>query len=101
MVQVVWTFVVKPEAVEPFERAYGASGDWARLFARYPGFLGTSLACDTANPLRFVTIDAWLSLADRQRMLEDAAAEYARLDAAFGDFTESETEVGVFERIHL
>ena len=97
MVQVVWTFVVKPEAVEPFTRAYGASGDWARLFARYPGFLGTSLARDVANPLRFATIDAWRSLPDRERMLEDARDEYARLDAAFGSFTVSEMEVGVFE----
>jgi quinol monooxygenase YgiN len=97
MVQVVWTFVVKPDAVEAFERAYGPSGDWARLFARYQGFLGTSLARDTANSLRFVTIDAWQSLADRQRMLEDAAAEYARLDKAFEDLTESEREIGTFD----
>ncbi|MEX2271508.1 MAG: hypothetical protein WD690_08565 [Vicinamibacterales bacterium] len=36
MIQVVWQFVVKEEAVDRFERAYGPNGEWARLFARHP-----------------------------------------------------------------
>jgi heme-degrading monooxygenase HmoA len=97
MIQVVWEFIVKKKAQARFEQAYGPSGEWARLFAKYPGFLGTTLLRDTSRPRRYLTIDAWESRADRERMLTEAAAQYSALDAACGDWTESEVEVGIFE----
>ena len=97
MIQAVWQFVVKKEAVERFEQAYGPDGAWARLFARHTGFRGTTLLRDAAGARTYLTIDVWESAADRERMMKDAAAEYARLDAAFGDWTESEIQVGIFE----
>ncbi len=97
MINVIWKFVVKEEAVALFERAYGAGGDWAQLFSRHPGFAGTSLLRDTARPRTYLTIDTWESLAHRDAMLAAAKAEYAALDAQFEGWTESETEAGVFE----
>jgi hypothetical protein len=97
LIHVVWEFVVKKEAVSRFEQAYGPDGDWSRLFARYSGFNGTMLLRDTANPRRYLTIDAWEALADRERMLIEAAERYAALDATCDAWTESEAEVGIFE----
>jgi quinol monooxygenase YgiN len=67
------------------------------LFAKYPGFLGTTLLRDTSHARRYLTIDAWRSRADRERMLTEAVEQYSALDAAFGEWTESEVEIGVFE----
>jgi hypothetical protein len=96
MVEIVWEFVVKEEARGQFELAYGPGGAWSQLFARYPGFRGTTLLRDTKNPRRYLTIDLWDTEAQRQQMLAEHKAEYSKLDAAFSDWTESETEVGMF-----
>ncbi len=39
----LWKFKVKRGAAGEFERAYGAQGDWARLFERADGFVSTQL----------------------------------------------------------
>ena len=46
MVEIVWEFVVKEEARGQFELAYGPGGAWSKLFARCPGFRGTTLLRD-------------------------------------------------------
>ena len=96
MIEIVWEFVVKEEARGQFELAYGPGGAWSKLFARYPGFRGTTLLRDTQNPRRYLAIDFWETVAQREQVLAEREAEYANLDAAFADWTESETEVGVF-----
>ena len=96
MVEIIWEFVVKEEARGQFELAYGPGGAWSKLFARYPGFRGTTLLRDTENPRRYLTIDFWDTAAQREQMLAERKAEYSNLDAAFADWTESETEVGTF-----
>jgi len=96
MIEVVWEFVVKEEARGQFELAYGPGGAWSKLFAQCPGFRGTTLLRDTENPRRYLAIDLWDTEAQREQMLAERKAEYARVDAAFGDWTESRTEVGMF-----
>lgn len=96
MIHIVWEFLVKPGAIERFEQVYGPDGDWARLFSNHPGFRGTSLLPDERSPRRYFSIDAWETTAHRRRMLSEAAAEYADLDAAAADLTESEREIGTF-----
>jgi heme-degrading monooxygenase HmoA len=96
MIEIVCEFVVKEEARGQFELAYGPGGAWSKLFARYPGFRGTTLLRDTKNPRRYLTIDFWDTEAQREQMLAERKAEYSNLDAAFGDWTESRTEVGIF-----
>jgi heme-degrading monooxygenase HmoA len=97
MIEIVWEFVVKEEARGQFELAYGPGGAWSKLFAQCPGFRGTTLLRDTQKPGRYLTIDLWDSVAQREQMLAERQAEYSELDAAFADWTESETEVGIFE----
>jgi len=96
MLEIVWEFVVKEEARGQFELAYGPGGAWSKLFSRYPGFRGTTLLRDTKNPRRYLMIDLWDKEAQREQALAECKAEYADLDAAFGDWTESKTEMGIF-----
>jgi len=96
MVEIVWAFVVKEEARGQFELAYGPGGAWSKLFARCPGFRGTTVLRDTKNPRRYLTIDLWETGAQREQALAESKAEYSDLEAAFGEWTESKTEVGIF-----
>jgi heme-degrading monooxygenase HmoA len=96
MIEIVCEFVVKEEARGQFELAYGPGGAWSKLFARSPGFRGTTLLRDTKDPRRYLAIDLWDTAAQREQVLAERKAEYSNLDAAFGDWTESKTEVGVF-----
>jgi heme-degrading monooxygenase HmoA len=96
MIEIVWEFVVKEEARGQFELAYGPGGAWSKLFARCPGFRGTTLLRDTRDPRRYLSIDVWDTVAQREQMLAERMAEYSNLDAAFADWTESKTEVGIF-----
>jgi hypothetical protein len=96
MIQVVWEFVVRADAVEAFERAYGPDGDWARLFAAHDGFRGTVLLRDLSRPRRYLTVDSWDTVEQRAGMLASARAEYERLDGECSALTESERELGAF-----
>jgi hypothetical protein len=96
MIEIVWEFVVKEEARGQFELAYGPGGAWSKLFARYPGFRGTTLLRDTKIPRRYLTIDLWETGAQREQALSERKAEYSDLEAAFGEWTESRTELGIF-----
>ncbi len=96
MIEVVYEFVVKEEARGQFELAYGPGGAWSKLFARSPGFRGTTLLRDTKNARRYLTIDFWETEAQREQVLAERQTEYSNLDAAFADWTESRTEVGIF-----
>jgi len=96
MIEIVCAFVVKEEARGQFELAYGPGGAWSGLFARSPGFRGTTLLRDTKNPRRYLAIDLWDTEALREQALAEREAEYSSLDAAFGDWTESRAEVGIF-----
>lgn len=96
MIEIVWEFVVKPEAIEAFVDAYGPDGDWSQLFGLHPGYRGTTLLRDTHDPRRFLTVDRWESLEAFARMRADSAALYAELDRDLAPLTESERELGVF-----
>lgn len=96
MLEVVWEFVVKEEARGQFELAYGPGGAWSRLFAACPGFRGTTVLRDAANPRRYLTIELWETADQREQVLTEGQAEYAALMAALGEWTESRTEVGTF-----
>ncbi len=96
MIEIVCEFVVKEEARGQFELAYGPGGAWSKLFARCPGFRGTTLLRDTKNPRRYLTIEFWDTVAQREQMLSERKAEHSSLDASFADWTESQTEEGIF-----
>ena len=93
---ILWEFAVDESSVEAFIAAYGASGDWARLFGQARGYRGTTLLRDEADPLRFVTIDRWESSEDFLRFQEEFGNAYAELDVRFERLTQSEKLIGRF-----
>ena len=99
MVQVVWEFIVRADAIPEFEVAYGADGAWAELFKGFPGYRGTALLRDRTNSTRYLTVDSWETLEHRAAMLAGGRDEYDRLDQSYSGLTESEVELGVFEAL--
>jgi heme-degrading monooxygenase HmoA len=93
---VVWEFLAAPGREAEFERAYGPDGDWARLFSRDPGWLGTDLLHDRGNPRRFLTIDRWTSEQAYQAFTRQHQAEYGQIDERMAPLCAAETRVGVF-----
>ena len=97
MVEIICECVVKKEARGQFQLAFGPGGAWSRVFAEHPGFRGTTVLRDTANPERVLIVDLWDTAAQREQALAESAAEVADLQAAFDDWTESRNELGVFQ----
>lgn len=89
----VWEYRARPECVDAFERAYGAEGDWAQLFAREPGFIGTALFRDAADDLTFLTVDRWLDEESWTQFLTRRRDEYEALDGRFEALTLDEKNV--------
>ena len=97
----VWEFRVAPGRREEFERRYGPAGDWARLFARGHGYLGTQLLRDADDPDRYLTLDRWRSAAEWQAFRAMHAADYAALDAACEALTSAERSLGAHVEVAI
>jgi heme-degrading monooxygenase HmoA len=76
----VWEYEVTEDHVDAFIAAYGRDGDWARLFQRGRGYVGTELYRSTGDGARFVTVDRWTDLAAWRAFLQDEGATYGRVD---------------------
>lgn len=96
MIEIIWEYMVKEEALGSFELAYGPGGAWSKLFSRSTGFRGMTLLRDAEDSHRFLSIDVWDSIGLRERALDEHSLEYAKLDSSFAEWTDSETELGVF-----
>jgi heme-degrading monooxygenase HmoA len=95
MIATIWRFHVRPDAVAAFESAYGARGDWARLFERQDGYDGTELQrLDGAAPV-YLTIDRWRDRAAFERAKQAFADGYAELDRRCEALTSEETWLGL------
>ena len=92
----VWEFEVAAGRREEFLRCYGPDGDWARLFRRAPGYLGTRLLADTARPDRFLTIDRWRSAQEHDDFKRRFRSEYEALDRACEKLTVHEASLGAY-----
>lgn len=96
MIEIVWEFVVKEGAAGHFELTYGPGGAWSKLFSHCPGFRGATVLRDTQNARRYLIIDLWDTLDQREQVLAEHSTEYADLDAALAGWSESRSEMGVF-----
>ena len=97
MIETIWTYRVKQERCQEFERRYASDGDWAQLFGRAPGYQGTRLLRDPGEPERYATVDRWESQEALKGFKRRLAKEYEELDRLCGELTVSEEHVGVFE----
>lgn len=90
---ILWTYDVAPEHEAAFRGAYGPNGDWARLFARAPGFLSVELLSDGE---RFATIDRWESPEAFEAFKVAYGPAYDALDAQCAHLTRAEHRIGAF-----
>lgn len=92
----LWEFTVLPSRQAEFESHYGPEGDWAELFRRAPGYLGSELLQDRSDPLRYLTVDRWESLEAWRAFRSRFAAEYERLDRQFEGLATREAPLGEY-----
>ena len=96
---VLWEFQVRPGHQRAFEKAYGPDGDWVRLFRRGDGYLGTELVPDPETPLRYRTLDSWISRQKLRLFKAQNLAAYRVLDCRCARLTEREQFVGEFHSL--
>lgn len=96
MIEVFCEYVVREEAVGRFELAYGPGGAWSKLFSRSPGFRGLTLLRDADDPCRFLSVDVWDSIDEREQALAQGGPDYARLGSSLAEWTDLQTQLGVF-----
>jgi heme-degrading monooxygenase HmoA len=95
----IWEFHVRDGMEKQFEEAYGAEGSWVQLFRQNDGYVSTELSRDAKDLQRYVTLDFWISREAYERFQDTRKVEYAAIDRECEPLTESETEIGGFERI--
>ena len=93
----VWQFRVPAEKADEFRAVYGPDGDWAKLFQRETGFLGTELLHSATHPNIFLTIDRWNSAEAWAAFLRAWGDEYLELDRRCKSLIVSEGEIGNFQ----
>ncbi len=86
----VWEYEVAADFMDPFMSAYGADGDWAKLFRRGRGYVGTELYRSTDDEARFVTVDRWTDQAAWRAFLEEWGETYQGLDTTLAGITASQ-----------
>lgn len=97
LIEFVWEFVARKDRVADFERYYSASGAWAKLFEKNPGYRGTVLLRDAEQPNRYLTIDRWDGTELYHSMRQRFAKEFEELDRMCEAFTEVERRLGAFD----
>ena len=93
----LWEFEVKSGCEERFQSAYGADGDWARLFGTDENFIETRLVRDAVRGNKFVTLDFWESRSAYESFKELNHAGYLRLDRECQALTTFERCLGYFD----
>ena len=95
----VWQFHARADKTAEFRAAYGSNGDWAALFRRGAGYLGTEFLESTAGQGVYITVDRWESAEAWQAFLREWSADYAALDRTCEELTAAEEEIGAFLRV--
>ena len=101
MYVVLWRFRPAVGREGEFERAYGPSGEWARLFGREDGYLGTELLLRRSEDGsgEYLTMDRWASRGAYEAFRAHRSGEYRRLDRRLEGLSEEETLLGAFEAL--
>ena len=97
MIAILWTYEVRPEAVEAFESAYGPAGGWAILFGRAEGYRGTELLRGPGNA--YLTVDRWRSRSDFDSFMADFRGDYEAMDRSTQALTLAERRLGEWEEV--
>lgn len=92
---IIWEYRVKRGKQAEFEAIYSPNGEWARLFKKDAGYLGTTFIRDTNDTRRYLTIDRWVSKEAYENFMNQRESEYKALDANCEDLTEQESPLGM------
>ena len=98
---IIWKLMVREERIQQFKAASGCNGDWANLFRRAEGYLGTELLRSADEPNIFLTVDRWPSAACFETFQRQYGAEYKTLDTKFEGYTLAETKLGAFSGFYF
>ena len=96
---IIWQFRPRAGMESKFEETYASDGKWAEFFRRGKGYCGTELAQDINDPGRYLTFDFWTSRQAYEQFRESNLSEYKRSDELCEEMTQTELELGRFERI--
>ena len=96
---IIWEFTVRPGMEKQFEEAYGLHGEWVSLFRQDPAFIRTELIRDLHDPRRYLTLDHWESEKAYDAFREHRRNDYKRIDALCDPMTETERELGRFDKL--
>ena len=91
-----WAFQVPAEHQREFERAYGSSGDWVRLFRTADGYIRTELHRDPKSPDAYITLDFWRSREQYDGFKQRARSAYQEIDAKCERLTQGERLLAEF-----
>ncbi len=97
MYKYIWEYRIHPDHSAEFESSYGEKGEWVGLFQRHPGYIGTELLKDQNDPLRFLTIDTWISRAQYLSFREEFRKEFDAIDTKCEAYTIKEQFLGDFD----
>jgi quinol monooxygenase YgiN len=96
---IIWEFQIPREHVAEFEAVQGPHGEWALLFGRAEGFLGTELLRSTEQQGRYLTVDRWASQAAFEAFRVRFIADYQALDDRLTGLATTETRIGAFANL--
>ena len=97
MLEILYRYRVHPSQVRAFEHAYSATGPWAKLFARHPGFVRTRLFRHKNLPGVYVTIDVWKARSDYDAFQSSHKEDYRQLDKQLAMLKLEEHLLGFYE----
>jgi quinol monooxygenase YgiN len=101
VVAVVWQIEVAPDQSEPFERFYGADGEWTKLSRRSRSFLGSSFLRDLAHPERYLLVEYWSEMVVYEKHLADFGSEVQSLEDERNRFVVRMEAMGVFTALDV
>ncbi|MGH2625789.1 MAG: antibiotic biosynthesis monooxygenase family protein [Anaerolineales bacterium] len=94
---ILWQYAVDPAHRAEFERTYGPQGEWAGLFRRAEGYLGTSLLREVVATPIYLTVDRWTNAAAYRAFLAAWEPDYRALDERSRTLTAREVRLGSIE----
>ena len=97
MIALVFSYEVREP--EPFERAYGADGEWAQFFRTGQGYIGTELLRDVETPGRYLVVDRWETAEAYNAFAAANREEYMRRVDDTRFYYEQELRFGTFESV--
>jgi heme-degrading monooxygenase HmoA len=99
MYVVLWRFRLLKDRKGEFERAYGPSREWTRLFQHGESYVVTELLQRSDDPREYLVLDRWVSRVAYEVFQARFSSECGRLDSRLEGLTEEEVSMGAFETL--